>query len=178
MKKSFEAYQLHTGDVIASIGAASGVWEIGLASMQSGLTFYIQDIDEYSCNEEEVAYAKAYWERQLGRAIDGTFYAILGTPQKTNLPKNTFDKVLIINAFHEFQYLEEMLHEVSQILKPVGKLIIEEEIALTQGQIHEGCGLPLFSETQLVDLLEANQFRLDKIVEKESYLKVFIFEKK
>jgi len=178
MKKSFEAYQLHSGDVIASIGAASGVWEIGLASMQSGLTFYIQDIDEYSCNDEEVAYAKAYWERQLGRAIDGTFYAILGTPQKTNLPKSTFDKVLIINALHEFQYLEEMLHEVSQILKPVGKLIIEEEIALTQGQIHEGCGLPLFSETQLVNLLEANQFRLDKIVEKESHLKVFIFEKK
>lgn len=178
MKKSFDAYQLHSGDVIASIGAASGVWEIGLASMQPGLTFYIQDIDKYSCNDEEVAYAKAYWERQLGRVIDGVFYAILGTPQKTNLPTNYFDKVLIINSFHEFQYQEKMLQEVAQILKSTGKLIIEEEIALTQGQIHEGCGLPLFSETQLVNLLEANQFRLDKIVEKESYLKVFIFEKK
>jgi ubiquinone/menaquinone biosynthesis C-methylase UbiE len=178
MKKSFDAYQLKAGDVIASIGAASGVWEIGLAGMQSGLTFYIQDIDEYSCNEEEVAYTKAYWERQIGRKINGTFYAVVGTPQKTNLPKDTFDKVLIINAFHEFQYQEVILLEIAQILKSTGKLIIEEEIALEQGQVHEGCGLPLFSETQLINLLDANQFALKTIVEKERYLKVFVFEKK
>ncbi|MFY7828335.1 MAG: class I SAM-dependent methyltransferase [Flectobacillus sp.] len=178
MKKSFDAYQLRAGDVVASIGAASGVWEIGLATMQDGLTFYIQDIDVYSCNEEEIAYTKKYWERQVGRIIDGVFYAVVGTPQKTNLPLQTFDKVLVINAFHEFEYQQEMLEEIGLILKDGGQLIIEEEIALTLGQVHEGCGLPLFLEEELIKFVQKYRFELIKIVEKEAFLKVYIFQKK
>jgi ubiquinone/menaquinone biosynthesis C-methylase UbiE len=174
MQKSLSIYNLQPNETIASIGASSGVWEIWFASQVEGLTFYLQDIDPLNCNQEEINYGIKYYEKLLHKPISGKFIPIIGTQATTNLPQNAFDKVLIINSLHEFETPEFILQDIQKILKPNGKLFIEEQIAKFSSEIHEGCGKRLFTESELIILLKENNFTL-----KETYLKsenVVIFQ--
>jgi ubiquinone/menaquinone biosynthesis C-methylase UbiE len=160
MQKSLSIYNLQPNETIASIGASSGVWEIWFSSQVEDLTFYLQDIDPLNCNQEEIDYGIKYYEKLLQKTISGKIIPIIGTQTATNLPKNTFDKVLIINSLHEFSSPELILQDIHKILKPNGKLFIEEQIAKFSGEIHEGCGKPLFTESELINLLEKCGFEL------------------
>jgi SAM-dependent methyltransferase len=166
MQKSLSIYNFRENEIIASIGASSGVWEIWFASQVEGLTFYLQDIDPVNCNQEEIEYGVKYYEKLLRKPISGKFIPIIGTQYTTNLSQNTFDKVLIINSLHEFNSPEIILQDIHKILKSNGQLFIEEQIADFSGEIHEGCGKRLFTESELISLLEENNFYL-----KEMYLK-------
>jgi SAM-dependent methyltransferase len=176
MQKSLSIYNFQPNETIASIGASSGVWEIWFASQVEGLTFYLQDIDPLNCNQEEIEYGIKYYEKLLQKSISGKFIPIIGTQSATNLPKNIFDKVLIINSLHEFEKPEIILQDIHEILKSNGKLFIEEQIAKFSGEIHEGCGKRLFTENELIEILKNCGFELI-----ERYLKddgIVIFEAK
>ena len=166
MQKSLSIYNFQKNETIASIGASSGVWEIWFASQVEDLTFYLQDIDPLNCNQEEIEYGIKYYESLLQKPISGKFIPIIGTQSVTNLPKNIFDKVLIINSLHEFDTPELILQDIRKILKSNGQLFIEEQIATFSGEIHEGCGKRLFTENELINLLKKSDFEL-----KETYLK-------
>ncbi|MEA5461295.1 methyltransferase domain-containing protein [Arcicella sp. LKC2W] len=153
MQKSLQTFQFKENETIASIGASSGVWEIWFASQVDNLTFYIQDIDEQNCNQEEIDYGVQYYEKLLKKTIVGTFIPVIGTERTTNLPQNTFDKVLIINSLHEFSHPKLILQDIMRILKRDAKLFIEEVMAVSVGEIHEGCGRRLFTKDELSELL-------------------------
>ncbi|MFN8356971.1 MAG: class I SAM-dependent methyltransferase [Spirosomataceae bacterium] len=160
MRKSLEIYNFQKGDVIASLGAGGGVWEIAFATFYEDLTFYLEDVSRDVLNQEDVEYAIQYYTRLTGKPITAKFIPVIGTEKETNLPTDTFDKVLIINSFHEFNFPTEMLAEVKRILKADGKLFIEEDLATYEGQLHEGCNRPLFSEKGLIEFLQTNGFQL------------------
>jgi ubiquinone/menaquinone biosynthesis C-methylase UbiE len=160
MQKSLSIYNFKENETIASIGASSGVWEIWFASQVENLTFYLQDIDPLNCNQEEIDYGVKYYEKLLQKNISGKFIPIIGTQSGTNLPQNIFDKVLIINSLHEFEMPEIILQDIQGIMKPGGKLFIEEQMAKFSGEIHKGCGKRLFTENELVMLLEKCGFGL------------------
>ena len=174
MQKSLETYQFKPNETIASIGASSGVWEIWFASQVDNLTFYLQDIDLLNCNQEEIDYGVKYYEKLLNKKIIGTLIPITGNHYQTNLPVNTFDKILIINSLHEFLFVNDILQDVKKCLKPSGILFIEEQIAEISGEIHEGCGRRLFTQEELIDCLAMNGFEVANVVEKGE--KKFIFE--
>ena len=160
MQKSLSIYNFQPNETIASIGASSGVWEIWFASQVEDLTFYLQDIDSLNCNQEEIEYGIKYYEKLLQKPILGKFIPIIGTQSKTNLPENTFDKILIINSLHEFEMPELILQDIHKILKPNGQLFIEEQLAKFSGEIHEGCGKRLFTESELNEILKKCGFEL------------------
>jgi hypothetical protein len=166
MQKSLSIYNLQPKETIASIGASSGVWEIWFASQVEDLTFYLQDIDPLNCNQEEINEGIAYFEKLVGKKNTGKFIPIIGTQTATNLPQKTFDKILIINSFHEFDTPVLILQDIHKILKLNNQLFIEEQIATFSGEIHEGCGKQLFTKSELINLLSENYFEL-----KETYLK-------
>jgi ubiquinone/menaquinone biosynthesis C-methylase UbiE len=160
MQKSLSIYNFQPNETIASIGASGGVWEIWFASQVEGLTFYLQDIDPLNCNQSEIDYGIKYYEKLFQKSILGKFIPIIGTQSETNLPKNTFDKILIINSLHEFEMPEFIIQDIYKILKTDGKLFIEEQIAKFSGEIHEGCGKRLFTEKELVEILNKCGFEL------------------
>jgi ubiquinone/menaquinone biosynthesis C-methylase UbiE len=160
MQKSLSIYNFKQNEIIASIGASSGVWEIWFASQVEDLTFYLQDIDPLNCNQEEIEYGINYYEKLLQKPISGKFIPIIGTQSTTNLPQNIFDKVLIINSLHEFKTPKLILQDIHKILKLNGKLFIEEQIAKFSGEIHEGCGKRLFTENELIDMLKKCSFEV------------------
>lgn len=175
MQKSLSIYNFQPNETIASIGASSGVWEIWFASQVEGLTFYLQDIDPLNCNKEEIDYGVKYYEKLLQKPISGKFIPIVGTQSETNLPKNTFDKILIINSLHEFETPELILQDIHKILKPNGQLFIEEQLAKFSGEIHEGCGKRLFTENELINLLNTSNFELKEIYLRSENVAIFQF---
>lgn len=162
MQKSLSIYNFQSNETIASIGASSGVWEIWFASQVDYLTFYLQDVDVQNCNQAEINEGVKYFEKLIGKKNTGKFIPIIGTQSATNLPKNTFDKILIINSLHEFKTPEIILYDIRKILKSNGKLFIEEQLAKFSGEIHEGCGKPLFTESELIELLKNCGFELNE----------------
>ena len=175
MQKSLSIYNFQPNETIASIGASSGVWEIWFASQVEDLTFYLQDIDVQNCNQAEINEGIRYFEKLVGKKNTGKFIPIIGTPSATNLPKNTFDKVLIINSLHEFETPEIILCDIQKILKSNGKLFIEEQTAKFSGEIHEGCGKRLFTENELVNILSNCGFQVIETYFKDDGVVVFEF---
>ncbi len=160
MQKSLSIYNFQKNEIIASIGASGGIWEIWFASQVNDLTFYLQDTDPLNCNQTEIDYSVKYYEKLLQKPISGKFIPIIGTQVATNLPKNIFDKVLIINSLHEFESPEIILRDIHEILKPNGQLFIEEQIAKYAGEIHEGCGKRLFTANELFEILKKCGFEV------------------
>jgi predicted methyltransferase len=173
LQKSLEIYQFKPFETIASIGASSGVWEIWFASQVDNLTFYLQDIDPLNCNQEEIDYGVKYYEKLLNKKIIGSFIPVIGNQNETNLPANLFDKILIINSLHEFLFVDKILQDVKKCLKPSGVLFIEEQLAKTSGEIHEGCGKRLFTKKVLVNCLERNGFEVVDFNKEENNVSIF-----
>lgn len=176
LQQSLETYQFKPYEIIASVGASSGIWEIWFASQVDNLTFYLQDIDPQNCNQEEIDYGINYYEKLSQKKIIGKFTPIIGTQHRTNLPVNFFDKILIINSLHEFLFVNEILKDIKNCLKPSGKLFIEEQIAKTSGEIHEGCGKCLFTQDEWIDCLDRNGFELANMVDKGGTISIFEFK--
>ena len=177
MEKSLKTYQFKSGETIASIGASGGVWEIYFASQVDNLTFYLQDIDADLCNEQEINEGVLFYEKMMKKPIKGKFIPVIGTERSTSLPKNTFDKVLIINSLHEFSFPSEMIKDSYEALKADGLLFIEEQLATYSSEIHEGCLKPLFSESELIGLVEKHDFVINETVDKGNNVKIFCFRK-
>jgi ubiquinone/menaquinone biosynthesis C-methylase UbiE len=175
MQNSLSTFQFKENETVASVGASSGVWEIWFASQVDNLTFYLQDIDEQNCNQEEIDYGVQYYEKLLKKTIVGKFIPIIGTQKTTNLPQNTFDKVLIINSLHEFSHPALILQDILAILKNDGILFIEEVIAISAGDIHEGCGRRLFTEDELSELLTQIGFEVIEAFPKKGN-NVYVFK--
>ena len=174
MQKSLKTYQFKPYEIIASVGASGGVWEIWFASQVDNLTFYLQDIYPLNCNQEEIDYGIKYYEKLLNKPIIGQFIPIIGNHYQTNLPLIFFDKILIINSLHEFLFVNEILQDIKKCLKPSGKLFIEEQMAKKSGEIHEGCGKRLFTQDELINCLAENGFEMVDMVDKGDG--IFIFE--
>ncbi|MES2796088.1 MAG: class I SAM-dependent methyltransferase [Bacteroidota bacterium] len=154
---------LKPNDKVVSIGCGGGLWEvvIGLESIE--FEFYLQDINSDLLNEAEIAKTIEYFEKRYHKKVNCHFKIVIGTETETNLPSEYFDKVLLINSFHEFTYQEIMLNECKRVLKPGGVLFIEEELAQFIDEKHEGCGKRLFLEAELLQIFEKSNFINSKI---------------
>ena len=74
-------------------------------------------------------------------------------------------------------FVNDILQDLKNYLKPSGKLFIEEQIAKYSGEIHEGCGKRLFMQKELIDCLGENGFRKVNIVKKDEDNFIFKFIK-
>lgn len=105
---------------------------------------------------------------------------IPGDERSTSLPENTFDKILIINSFHEFTLLAEMLAAIKKKLKPGGILYIDEALPKRQGQLHGICNLPMLKSEETISVFANNGFEYVKGVDfnyrqKNPVRKIFAF---
>ena len=160
MRHLLETLRLHPGETIASLGVGGGVWEVGLGAMVPGLTVYLVELSPELLNDEELAAAVLFWEKQTGKPVESRFVPVVGTETSTNLPEKFFDKILLLNSLHEFSQPDAMLAECHRALKPGGLVFVEERFARSPGELHEGCGRRLFSENELVKLFSRNGFAL------------------
>lgn len=158
---------------IASLGSGGGLWEVMLSFELYRAEIHLQDINPELLNQIELNNTITYFEKQFDRTSNCNFKITIGNAKETNLPSNYFDKVLLINSFHEFEYQDAMIAECQRILKPKGQIIIEEQLANYSGELHEGCGKRLFLEAELMD--KFNGFDIfEKVIEDSKVMIVFI----
>jgi predicted methyltransferase len=151
-------YGFQPRQVVASIGAQCGHWEAAFAATTDSIQFYLEDIDTTAFNKRQVGFAWHYYDSLRGSPMTCTYTLITGTEESTLLPENTFDKIIIINSFHEFTKREDMLADIKKKLKPGGILYIDETVPKRKGQLHGACKKPMLTPEEMISILTKNGY--------------------
>lgn len=115
--KLLENMQLSETDVIADIGAGSGYHVFKMAEKAPKGIIYAVDI------QEEMLEVLKLRKREFKA---GNVQIVKGSEKNVNLPKNTLDKVLIVDVYHEMGYPMEMMQSIYNAMKKEGKLYLIE----------------------------------------------------
>ena len=144
------------GETVADIGAGNGYIESMLSIFHDSLTFYIQDIDSSVCNQKNINEAVTFYQNVKGQPILNKFIIVTGSDNETNLPNDTFDKILMLWTYQYFKNPKAIMTDLRLKLKYDGLLYIinpnidyESSIQLTPE--HGWNASPL--EKQISDIL-------------------------
>ena len=110
--------RLKPGQVIADIGAGSGVISIQMAErVLPGGTVMAVDV------QQEMLDRLSDWCKQYG--VENV-QPVRGGERKTNLKPQSIDLAIMVDVYHEFEYPFEMLLDISKALRPGGRLVFVE----------------------------------------------------
>lgn len=158
-EKEIHFYNFIKAQTVGSIGAQCSAWEAAFAAVTDSLHFYLEDIDSAYFNKQQVEFAWNYYRNLLNKPLTSNYKIVLGNEKKTNLPDRIFDKILIINSFHEFTFQKEMLKDISFKLKDDGILYIDESLARHRGQLHGICKKRMYLDEELIAVLKQNNYQ-------------------
>jgi SAM-dependent methyltransferase len=145
-----------SGETVADIGAGNGYIEAMLSIFHDSLTFYIQDIDSNICNQKAINEVVSFYQNVKGHPILNKFITVIGSDNETNLPNDTFDKIIMLWTYQYFKNPKAIMTDLRLKLKYDGLLYIinpnidyESSIQLTPE--HGWNASPL--EKQISDIL-------------------------
>lgn len=164
IKQEYDSYHHFTncqpGETIASIGAGNGMKEVQISCFNKGITWYLQEIDSSRLYEfDEVL---RYHENVMDSSVDADFNLVLGTENSTALPHEIFDRVLMLNVFHEIETQEGIMMEIHQLLDKGGVLIVMERMGENKGEVHADCGYPKLTEDEFLEDMSKYGYALNK----------------
>lgn len=115
--KVIEALHLKPTDVVADIGAGTGYFSFRMAALVTKGKVYAVDIQPEML--DALKFLKD--ENQVTNVEP-----VLGTSKNPNLPENSTDLALMVDAYHEFDYPKEMMEALVKSLKPEGRVVLVE----------------------------------------------------
>ncbi|MFN9719803.1 MAG: class I SAM-dependent methyltransferase [Planctomycetota bacterium] len=141
---------LKPGQVVADIGAGSGVISIRMAEqlLPDGKVMAVDVQEEMLLRLQENC--KAFGIRNVE--------PVKGTQEATNLKPESIDLAIMVDVYHEFEYPYEMLRDISNSLKPGGRVVFveyrKEDPAVPIKEVHK------MSQAQVRREAELPEFRL------------------
>jgi ubiquinone/menaquinone biosynthesis C-methylase UbiE len=164
--KLIKNMDINSTDNIADIGAGSGYHVFKMAPIANKGAVYAVDIQPEMLN---AILQNPKFEQNTNIEL------VQGDEKSVNLPKNTFDKVLMVDVYHEFNFPKEMIISIKEALKENGKIyLIEyrlEDESVPIKTIHK------MSEKQAVKELNAAGFRLEKNINNLPWQHCMVFVK-
>ena len=158
--------EINTDDTIADIGAGSGYHVFKMAPLAENGLVYAVDIQPEMLEATEL-------KKRLKRVSN--VETVLGSEKSINLPKNSLDKILLVDVYHEFSYPAEMVESIKNALKSNGQLfLIEyrgEDSSVPIKKIHK------MTVKQSIKEMEAAGFRLKENIDNLPWQHCMIFEK-
>ena len=149
VSKLIQNMKIKPSDTIADIGAGSGYHVFRMAPLADKGLVYAVDIQFEMLMEIENT-------KQFKKVTN--VKTILGSEKSVQLPKNSIDKILMVDVYHEFNFPIEMITSIKNALKPQGQLfLIEyrgEDPKVPIKKIHK------MTEKQAVKEMEAAGFKL------------------
>jgi SAM-dependent methyltransferase len=159
--------RIKSNDTIADIGAGSGYHVFRMAPLANKGLVYAVDIQ----GEMLMAIEKTKKSSKI-RNIE----TILGSEKSVHLPKNSVDKILMVDVYHEFNFPVEMIASMKNALKPNGQLfLIEyrgEDSRVPIIKIHK------MTEKQAVKEMQAAGFKLKGNIDNLPWQHCMVFVKK
>ncbi|TVQ07123.1 MAG: methyltransferase domain-containing protein [Leptolyngbya sp. DLM2.Bin27] len=116
-RAAIAALDLNPTDIVADVGAGTGYFARRIAPLVPQGKVLAVDIQP-----EMLALLQAELETQ---GIDNV-EPVLGAVDDPNLPPNTVDLALMVDAYHEFAYPREVMAAVVAALKPGGRVVLAE----------------------------------------------------
>lgn len=108
---------LKSTDTVADIGAGSGYFTFRIAPLLTAGKVFAVDIQPQSIEALNFV---------IQQENINNIEPILSTAKNPNLPANTVDLALMVDAYHEFEYPYEMMQNLKSALKPGGRVILIE----------------------------------------------------
>ena len=159
--------KIKPNDTIADIGAGSGYHTFKMAPLANKGLVYAIDIQP-----EMLMTIKKKKDFSKIRNIE----TILGSKKSIHLPKNSVNKILMVDVYHEFNFPVEIIASIKNSLKPNGQLfLIEyrgEDSKVPIKKIHK------MTEKQSLKEMEAAGFKLKKNIDNLPWQHCMIFVKK
>ena len=112
-----ENLELDPDDVVADIGAGSGYFTFLMAPLVREGKVLAVDIQP-----EMLKFIEG--KKKLEKAFN--VETVLGTIEDVNLPDDSVDLVILVDAYHEFSHPREMAESIVEGLKPGGRLVFLE----------------------------------------------------
>lgn len=158
--------RISPNDTIADIGAGSGYHVFKMAPLAKNGLVYAVDIQSEMLDAIQL-------KKKSNRVAN--VKTVLGSEKSINLPKNSLDKILLVDVYHEFNYPIEMIESIKNALKPNGLLfLIEyrgEESTVPIKRIHK------MTEKQSVAEMRAAGFELKENIGNLPWQHCMIFVK-
>lgn len=159
--------RIKSNDIIADIGAGSGYHVFRMALIAKKGLVYAVDIQ----SKMLMAIEKTKESNKI-RNVE----TILGSEKSIHLPKNSVDKILMVDVYHEFNFPVEMIASIKNALKPNGQLfLIEyrgEDSKVPIKKIHK------MTEKQAVKEMEAAGFKLKGNIDNLPWQHCMVFVQK
>jgi ubiquinone/menaquinone biosynthesis C-methylase UbiE len=112
-----KALNLRSGDVVADLGAGTGLFEAQLAYAIGRGRVYAVEIDKGFLDEID---------RKVDELHIANIETVLGTPTDPKLPTRGVDVALMHDVLHHVEQRQVYLKAVAQYLKPNGRLAVVE----------------------------------------------------
>jgi FkbM family methyltransferase len=115
--KLLAALNLQPTDVVADIGAGTGYFSFRMARLLPQGRVLAVDVQPEMIDILEF----------LGKEYDvPNVQPILGNVKDPHLDPNSIDLALMVDAYHEFEYPQEMMQAIARALKPTGRIVLVE----------------------------------------------------
>ena len=158
--------KIKTNDTIADIGAGSGYHVFKMAPLAENGLVYAVDIQPEMVETIEL--------KKRSKRMSN-IETVLGSEKSINLPKNSLDKILLVDVYHEFSYPIELVKSIKNALKPNGQLfLIEyrgEDSSVPIKKIHK------MTEKQSIAEMKAAGLSLKENIDNLPWQHCMIFEK-
>ena len=181
--KCVDTISFRKGETVADVGAANGSIEAMLSMFHDSLTFYIQDIDTSVCNQKIINDVVKRYQAINGKPFTNKFIVIKGADNETNLPDDTFNKILMLWTYEYFKDPKSIMTDLRLKLKTDGLMYIvnpgiDKETGKTMTAEHGWNASPI--EKQISDIIECGfeLIRLSRNYESPEKPYIMIFKKK
>ena len=134
--------------------------EASIASYVDGISWTLQDIDTVCLNTREFRKILAYTVTLKNKPIKDSFTIVIGNEKSTNLINNNYDRILLINTYHELPHKVDILKDIYAKLKINGCLVVSDRFAEKKGVVRKDCGHEEPTELELLSTLETAGFIL------------------
>ena len=121
-----DAMKIGPDSVVADIGAGYGFLTVRLATVVggSGKVYAVDSGDD----------ALQHLRQRMEDERLSNVVVIAGAPGDPHLPVAAVDAVVVVNAYHEFTFFDDMLGHIRDALKPDGRLVLVEPVPQKAGQ--------------------------------------------
>lgn len=152
-----DIYGVQNGDTVADIGFG-WAWLEGLLMLTTdSLTIYANDVDRQAL--KNIDRVTRFYLDLRDTPHTHRLIVVKGGKHTTNLPSDTFSKVIVRETFHHFDKPHAMLADLKRILKPEGRIFLTEPL-VDQTGISPYCGAPNYSRADMETFIEKAGLRL------------------